>query len=230
MTWQWQMVYGWKDEYYCNYRFEIVANLKKSILTLDYREEPQDLPRSCSTPSFTKSEVKEFKFANNRFLRQGPYDTPFIDYELQDFYKDDSDKEFLLNTFRMVNNTYDRQCDCNPPPDLDSDPDYKEWLTRDAFNGSRCLSPQDPPQVGLRRDICRGVLPTPLHKDKANLVAGIRSSWVTYLVIAVFVTAILTAIIAVLLTRYFCSGNSSDKRAVSPEAPPAHHQTRFEPS
>jgi len=216
-----------------NNRFDLLLDPEKPIFYFKYE---RDTGR-CDEPSLPYTAIDLFDFANNRFLRQ-PKTVFELDWDQSyedDFSSPEKHDDWAAKFFSVSNNTIDRPCDCTPSKELGKNPRLEELLKHEAQKGSRCLSPQNPPLMGKRKDICNGVYPVPHGKRTGALVAGIRGSWTVYLIIAVLITALLTAIIAVLATRYFCAGNGNDKRSVSPaglEAPHQHHPPpqRFDPN
>merc|ERR1711953_1356273 len=84
-----------------------------------------------------------------------------------DIISSEYDRDFVFRTFKVGHNGVSRPCDCQKDPDLGSNPKFEEELARFSVNGSKCLSPQDPPLMGLRTDICDGIYPVP-HGNRSD--------------------------------------------------------------
>ena len=134
----------------------------------------------------------------------------------------DYDESFVIKTFSPVNNGIWKRCNCTAPEKLRNNPRYYESLGRIAVTESKCLSPQKPPLMGTREDTCNGKYPKLPESDDEKLEKlrrDIRSKWTIYLVVGIFLSLVVTAVITFLLTRFMCSGRGDgikSPRTVSP--------------
>ena len=87
-------------------------------------------------------------------------------------------------------------------------------LTQICF--SRCLSDQLPPMFGERKDICDGKNPTTFEQLKINTEEGTRGRWTIYLVVAIFITMLLTFCCTFAIMYFMCM-KDKDRTSISPE-------------
>ena len=79
----------------------------------------------------------------------------------------------------------------------------------------RCLSSQTPPLPGNRTDICRGTNPKTFERLQMEASEETKGKWTIYLVVAIFVTMLLTFCCTFAIMYFMCAANK-DERSISP--------------
>ena len=191
-----------------NNRFNMIN--QKPLLSFEYDILPVT---RCDVPSITASMIKEFKVTENRFEA--------LTKDVVEFTLDNEfDDSFITKTFKVENSTSRQRCDCS---EIDKEDNARDKITEMMLTDSKCMSPKDWSLVGMRKDICRGIYPKKVTETEKNeeLRSDIAKEWTIYLVIAVIVTFVLTAILAIVATRFLCGGGGGGgqkSRSVSPMA------------
>ena len=70
----------------------------------------------------------------------------------------------------------------------------------------RCLSDHSPPLFGEKSSICKGNKPQTSQELKIAGMAHTKGVWTIYLVVAIFVTMLLTIIATFAIMKFFCAG------------------------
>ena len=83
------------------------------------------------------------------------------------------------------------------------------------FYHFRCLSDQTPPLYGTRKDICDGKKPSTFEQLKIESSEETKGRWTIYLVVAIFITMLLTFICTFAIMYFMCMMGKD--RTVSPE-------------
>ncbi len=103
----------------------------------------------------------------------------------------------------MSDNGGHKPCNCSNstvPNDTEADK-----LNKMFHETQLCFSNQKPPLMGKKDDICAGNKPR-THEDLRRETDDTVDRWTVYLVVAIFVTMILTAIVTWLVIKFCCSG------------------------
>lgn len=154
-----------------------------------------------------ESKVGHVQIKYNRFNRGV---SNFFELDKDPNYSED----FYANKFKVEGNEMSKRCNCTNA-DLPSDPTVNEKMAKDFVDTSRCLSYQSPPLFGNRTEICKGEEPKTSEELRIE-TASIASNWTVYLIVAIFVTMLLTAIATFAIMYFFCSGDKNRSRTVSP--------------
>ena len=70
--------------------------------------------------------------------------------------------------------------------------------------------------TGAREDICKSTLPKTSEQLKLESSSITAGKWTIYLIVAIFVTMLITAIVTFGITMFCCNSNKSQSRTVSP--------------
>lgn len=161
---------------------------------------------SCNRDDLPENKIEPMRFTGNRFDK---LTAKFFDLDIDNDYS----SSFVSNKFQMQVSEVSKPCNCTKPsePELEAEKIHMELLTE-----SRCLSDQKPPLFGKRADICNGIMPL-THEEIKNMAhEETKDAWTIYLVVAVFVTMLLTAIATFAAVKFCCNGDKDG--TVSPRA------------
>jgi len=167
-----------------------------------------------------ESQIGEIQIKLNKFAQAA---SSFMEIDKEPNYS----KDFIKNNVFIVGNEVSQKCNCTKielPKKDDDDDDEDSSSTeddnarvRDMFiNSSRCLSDQLPPLFGERKDICDGKNPTTFEQLKINTEEGTRGRWTIYLVVAIFITMLLTFCCTFAIMYFMCM-KDKDRTSISPE-------------
>jgi len=150
-------------------------------------------------------QIKENKFVQNI--------ADFIEIDKDPNYSD----KFISDNVKIVGNEISQRCNCTSP-DVPNDPNDRtdnEKVKKMFIDSSRCLSSQTPPLPGNRTDICRGTNPKTFERLQMEASEETKGKWTIYLVVAIFVTMLLTFCCTFAIMYFMCAANK-DERSISP--------------
>ena len=166
--------------------------------------------------SMSKSDIEAANIAKNFF---GRFKKETIKYIIDDSYEFYS-KDFVVDKFAPKEISSRTPCQCPIPKPTDDDAYEMEkpekisnHLTMIGLMKEDCLSPQYPPVMGKREDICNGKYPKPIKDRLEDAKKGIKP-W--HLILAILLSIMITAIVVFVIVRFCCTPEESKSRAVSP--------------
>lgn len=173
------------------------------------KEEKKDMEDYAS---MSKSDIEAVNIKKNFF---GRFQKQTIKYVIDDSYSFYS-RNFVVDKFVPKEISSRTPCQCPIPEPIDEDEYEKEMsnnLTMIGLMKQECLSPQYPPVMGKREDICNGKYPKPIKDRLEDAKKGIKP-W--HLILAILLSIMITAIIVFVIVRFCCTPEESKSRAVSP--------------
>jgi len=167
--------------------------------------------------SMSQSDIESVDITKNFF---GKFQKDTIDFKISDEPEDDDKdlrytQEFVVDKFtpKMVSSS--DPCKC-PIPEPSEDDEYETSksnnLTMTALMKLECLSPQYPPVIGQREEICKGNYKT-VKQRLEEAKKGIKP-W--HLILAILLSIMITAIVVFVIVRFCCTPEESKSRSVSP--------------
>ena len=165
-----------------------------------------------SYASMSQSDIESVDISKNFF---GTFQKDTIDFKISD--EDEKyTRDFIVDKFvpKMVSSR--EPCKCPIPAANEED----EWETSKSNNLTmmglmklECLSPQYPPVMGKREEICKGKYPKPVKERLEEAKKGIKP-W--HLILAILLSIMITAIVVFVIVRFCCTPEESKSRSVSP--------------
>ena len=165
-----------------------------------------------SYASMSQSDIESVDISKNFF---GTFQKDTIEYKISD--EDEKyTRDFVVDKFapKMVSSR--DPCKC-PIPEANEEDEYEKnksnYLTMMGLMKLECLSPQYPPVMGKREEICKGNYPKPVKERLEEAKKGIKP-W--HLILAILLSIMITAIVVFVIVRFCCTPEESKSRSVSP--------------
>ena len=174
----------------------------------DFSEGEFEESEDCKIDKYSgmkKDKIGNVKIVKNMFSK---LHTETIKFKIDEDYG----KDFAAKKFKAEENSHRKPCNC-PIPEVDEDADVNTNLTMMALSLQYCLSPQHPPVLGKRKDICTGIYPRSLEDKLEEAKKGIQP-W--HLILAILLSIIITAIMVFVIVRFCCMFEEGKSRTVSP--------------
>ena len=174
----------------------------------DFSENEFEESEDCKLDKYSgmkKDKIGNVKIIKNMFSK---LHEETIKFKIDEDYG----KDFAAKKFKAEETSNRKPCKC-PIPEVDEDADVNTNLTMMALSLQHCLSPQHPPVLGKRKDICTGIYPRSLEEKLEEAKKGIQP-W--HLILAILLAIIITAIMVFVIVRFCCMFEEGKSRTVSP--------------